>query len=779
MTFKQQTEYRAIDLGTDTSGSLSLTDTELNRVTVGTIAIGNSTSGTITNTFAGLSEGASVTINSVPFKISYVGGDGNDVVLSQTEVSVSVAPVSVTENGTGNLEFTFTRVGTTGVALTVNFDVSGSAAFSSDYTQTGAATYAAASGTVTFAAGSSTAVVTLDPTADSTVEANETTALTITSGTGYETGSPPLATGVITNDDSAQFNIASNAGLENAGAITFTVTLTNPVDVATSVNVSTVDDTAVSAQTLSFAAGETSHSFMVTQTADSTVEANETITFSQSGLVNGGYATVTTGTNGTGTNGTGAITNDDTATYSIDNATIGEGGNLSFTVSLSNAVDVETKINVSFANVSTADDDFTHTAQQVTFAAGTTTAQGLSVATATDSTVEANETLTASLALNTALTGGRLSATGDTGTGTIGNDDLSAVSVAVSPVGVAEDGTPNLRYTFTRTNTSAQTPAMFVNFSVGGTATVSTDFVPTGAATFTATTGTVRFSTGSSTAVVIVNPTSDATVEPDETVLFTVTSGSGYIVGSPLAQTGTITNDDMSAVRVAVSRTGVVEDRVNNLVYTFTRSNTSLQTPALTINFDVAGTATFNTDYAATGAATMSATTGTATFPAGTTTVRVIVDPASDTTDEPTETVLLTVTAGSGYTVGSPLSATALIYDDDPAPSLSINDAPSVSEPSSGTSLATFTVTLSAPSGHAVTVTYATANGTAAAPDDYDATNGSLTFLPGETQKQITVQVKSDALTEQSETLQLKLLSAVNAVFSDNVGLGTILDQPS
>ena len=51
------------------------------------------------------------------------------------------------------------------------------------------------------------------------------------------------ATGTIVNDDSAVFTVNSNAGNENGGPITFTVTLSNPVDTATSVQVSTSDGT--------------------------------------------------------------------------------------------------------------------------------------------------------------------------------------------------------------------------------------------------------------------------------------------------------------------------------------------------------------------------------------------------------------------------------------------------------------------------------------------------------------------------------------------------------
>ena len=100
-------------------------------------------------------------------------------------------------------------------------------------------------------------------------------------------------------------------------------------------------------------------------------------------------------------------------------------------------------------------------------------------------------------------------------------------------------------------------------------------------------------------------------VEPDETVLLTVAAGTGYTVGSPSVATGTITNDD-TVGGVAVSPASVAEDGTTNLVYTFTR--TGATSGALTVNFNVGGTATFNTDYAQSGAATFSSTAGTVTI---------------------------------------------------------------------------------------------------------------------------------------------------------------------
>ncbi|MFM6673031.1 MAG: Calx-beta domain-containing protein, partial [Dolichospermum sp.] len=113
-------------------------------------------------------------------------------------ITLAVSPTSITEDGTPNLIYTFTRTGVTTNALTVNYTVGGTATISTDYT--GIAT-AGTTKTVTFAAGSSTATVTVNPTADTTVESDETVILTLASGTGYTIGTTNAVTGTITNDD--------------------------------------------------------------------------------------------------------------------------------------------------------------------------------------------------------------------------------------------------------------------------------------------------------------------------------------------------------------------------------------------------------------------------------------------------------------------------------------------------------------------------------------------------------------------------------------------------
>ncbi|MFM6056008.1 MAG: SBBP repeat-containing protein, partial [Sphaerospermopsis kisseleviana] len=112
------------------------------------------------------------------------------------KISLAVTPSSVNEDGTTNLVYTFTRTGITTNPLTVNYAVGGTAD-STDYTGATPGT----GKTITFAAGSSTATLIIDPTADTTIETDETVLLNLTAGDGYTIGTTTAVTGTITNDD--------------------------------------------------------------------------------------------------------------------------------------------------------------------------------------------------------------------------------------------------------------------------------------------------------------------------------------------------------------------------------------------------------------------------------------------------------------------------------------------------------------------------------------------------------------------------------------------------
>ena len=99
-------------------------------------------------------------------------------------------------------------------------------------------------------------------------------------------------------------------------------------------------------------------------------------------------------------------------------------------------------------------------------------------------------------------------------------------------------------------------------------------------------------------------------------------------------------------------------------------------------------------------------------------------------------------------------TATGTIINDD---GLSVAAA-AVTETSATDTQLVFTVTLSHASEEAVTVAYATTDGTAKVADnDYVATSGTLTFAPGRTTALVTVTVKGDANVELDETFNLVL----------------------
>jgi hypothetical protein len=222
--------------------------------------------------------------------------------------------------------------------------------------------------------------------------------------------------------------------------------------------------------------------------------------------------------------------------------------------------------------------------------------------------------------------------------------------------GVSEDGTANLIYTFSRTGFT--TNALTVNYTVGGTATLGTDYSGIAA---TPATKTVSFAAGAATAIVTVDPTADAVIEPNETIALTLAAGSGYSIGTTAAVMGTILNDDLPVITLAVAPTaGVSEDGTANLIYTFSR--TGFTTNALTVNYTVGGTATLGNDYSGIAA---TPATKTVSFAAGAATAIVTVDPTADAVIEPNETIALTLAAGSGYTIGTTAAVVGTIINDD------------------------------------------------------------------------------------------------------------------
>ncbi len=111
---------------------------------------------------------------------------------------------------------------------------------------------------------------------------------------------------------------------------------------------------------------------------------------------------------------------------------------------------------------------------------------------------------------------------------------------------------------------------------------------------------------------------------------------------------------------------------------------------------------------------------------------------------------------------------------DDGTPGLTVSDV-TVQEPDTGSENADFTVTLRPVQTAAVTVDYATHDGTATAGQDYTAKSGTLTFAPGETTKTVSVPVLADTnVDENDENFTLDLANASGAELAKGTGTGTI-----
>jgi hypothetical protein len=117
------------------------------------------------------------------------------------------------------------------------------------------------------------------------------------------------------------------------------------------------------------------------------------------------------------------------------------------------------------------------------------------------------------------------------------------------------------------------------------------------------------------------------------------------------------------------------------------------------------------------------------------------------------------------------------IVDNDPLPTVSIGDV-SKNEGNSGTTKFNFTLTLSAPSGNWVTVTYETVDGTATtANGDYVFDWNYAYFEPGQTTSTISIDVKGDRTNEPDETFFVNLIEANGAAIEDGQGVGTIVND--
>jgi hypothetical protein len=245
------------------------------------------------------------------------------------------------------------------------------------------------------------------------------------------------------------------------------------------------------------------------------------------------------------------------------------------------------------------------------------------------------------------------------------------------------------------------------------------------------------------------------------------TQPSNYILnGESLSSPGSLPTLSVNDVTITEGNNGT-----SNAIFTVGLSQASNQ--PISVQYATADdTAKAGSDY--------TATSNTLSFAPGETSKTITVPIVGDTVAEATETFKLNLSNPTNATIGDG-QGIGTITDNDAAsvsPRISINDV-TITEGNSGTSNAVFTVSLSQASNQAVSVNYATANGTATAGSDFTATSNTLSFAPGETSKTITVPIVSNTVAEATETFTVNLSNPTNATIQDGQGVGTILDNDS
>ena len=475
-------------------------------------------------------------------------------------------------------------------------------------------------------------------------------------------------------------------------------------------------------------------------------------------LSNAGNASLDTAT------ATGTITDDDASpSLSIagpaEAVNEGDSGDTAMTVVLDAASGraVTVDYGVDTTSTATAGTDFADLSGTLTFAAGETS-QTLTVSVTGDEVDEADETVVLKLS-----NAGNASLGTATATGTITDDDASpSLSIAGPAEAVNEGDSGDTAMTFTVALDAASGRAVTVDYGVDttSTATAGTDF--------TDLSGTLTFAAGETSQTLTVTVRGDELDEANETVVLKLSNAGNASLDTATA-TGTITDDDASpSLSIAGPAEAVNEGDSGDTAMTFTVALDAASGRAVTVDYgvDTTSTATAGTDF--------TDLSGTLTFAAGETSQTLTVMVRGDELDEADETVVLKLSNAGNASLGT-ATATGTITDDDASPSLSITAPAAVNEGDSGDTAMTFTVTLDAASGRAVTVDYGVdTTSTATAGTDFTDLSGTLTFAAGETQKSILGQATSWTRTTRRWCW---LSNAGNASLDTATATGTITDD--
>ena len=494
------------------------------------------------------------------------GGTGNTASANILDDDSGVSVV-VTQNGaeatpptaaTTGL-FTFTRTVAVG-SLTVNFALTGTATTPADYFVTaGAGAVAATPTSITFAAGSATAVLSVNVVDDVLVEGTETVILTGANGAGYAfTGTNPVTMSIADNDTPPVLSItAKTDAAEPATNGSFTLTRTGNPTTTVPVNVTVTGtatrgtdytlstaacaaNTPIAGNTFTIAAAATSLTINLCVIDDAIVEGNETVILT---LANPTVATDYT--TAAPTTQTANIADDDgpvtvTIVATTPNAAEPATNGL-FTVSRTGGGAAQLGqplvINLTVSGTATNGVDYANIPATVTIAANQTTAT-VPVTVIDDTLFEGSETVILTIGASANYTVGAAASA----TVTIADNEVG-VGVAASTPNTIEGG--NLAFTFT---CSGNTGSFQINYTFSGS------YQPLPA---NGTNVTLNCATG---LVVSVPTIDDAIQNGTRTLVLTITqvSAPGALDPARASATGTVLDNDVPTIIPTMNPIGLL-----------------------------------------------------------------------------------------------------------------------------------------------------------------------------------------------------------------------------
>ncbi|AVH64785.1 Calx-beta domain-containing protein [Nostoc sp. 'Peltigera membranacea cyanobiont' N6] len=568
-----------------------------------------------------------------------------------------------------------------------------------------------------------------------------------------------------------------------ATIVTISVTLnaspetavTVPIVVKNSSTATSGNDYTFSPTTISFAAGATGSNLtkLITFTInpDDLPENAETVVLNFGTLIGADLGTITETTL--------SIAANDSIQYAISSATsnLTEGNSgtqaVTFTVTRSGGIGVASTVDYAFIGTATFGSDYnniqvtgggTAVSGTLSFAVGEKT-KTITADVLGDNIFELNEDITVNLSnpnLTTAPANSTI--TNSSATVNIINDD-SQPTISISDISVTEGNTgttTNANFTISLSNPSYQQITVNYNTSDGTAEATDSDY--------NSALGTITFNPGETSKTLSIGVIGDNKFETNEAFSVNLSSATNATITDSLG-VASIINDD-SQPTISISDVSVTEGNTGtttNANFTISLSNPSYQ--QITVNYNTSdGTAeATDSDY--------NSALGTITFNPGETSKTLSIGVIGDNKFETDETFAVNLLGATNATITDNLGVGTIINDDN-QPTISISDV-SVTEGNIGTTTnANFTISLSNPSYQQITVNYNTNDGSAQIADsDYNSALGTITFNPGETSKTLSIGVIGDNKFETDETFAVNLLGATNATVTDNLGVGTIIND--